>query len=140
VDVHVRLIDGSYHDVDSSELAFKIAASMAFRDAAEHADPVLLEPIMALEVITPNDYLGEVSGDLNSRRARMESAEFGPGGVRVVKAFAPLVELFGYATHLRSLTQGRATFSMEPLRYEPAAASVQADVVAKATGRYAATT
>ncbi|MFQ5810436.1 MAG: elongation factor G [Armatimonadota bacterium] len=140
VDVRVRLVDGSYHEVDSSEPAFKIAASMAFRDAALQADPILLEPIMSLEVITPEDYLGEVTSDLNSRRAQLESAELEGTQVRIVRARAPLAELFGYATQLRSLTQGRATYSMEPLRYEPASEAVQAAIVAKATGGYAAAT
>ncbi|MGD8238570.1 MAG: elongation factor G [Armatimonadota bacterium] len=138
VDVRVRLVDGSHHDVDSSEPAFKIAASMAFRDAAGRAHPILLEPIMSLEVITPEQYLGEVTSDLNSRRAQLESAELEARQVRIVRAVAPLAELFGYATQLRSLTQGRATYSTEPLRYEPASEAVQAAIVAKATGGYAA--
>jgi len=138
VDVRVRVVDGSYHEVDSSEPAFKIAGSMAFRNAAEQAAPVLLEPIMLLEVIGPEEYLGEITNDLNSRRARVQSTDPGSGNVRIIRARAPLVELFGYATQLRSLTQGRATYTMEPLRYEPASEAVQAAVVAKATGRYAA--
>ncbi len=117
MDVMVRVVDGSFHSVDSSEMAFKIAASMAVKDALPHAGPVLLEPIMALQVITPGEFLGEVLREVNRRRARVSSLE-GQGDIQVVEADAPLVEMFGYATDLRSLTQGRATHSMEFNRYQ----------------------
>ena len=116
VDVKVTLYDGSYHDVDSSEVAFKIAASMGFRDGAQEADPVLLEPMMAVEVVTPDEYLGPVNGDLNRRRGMLQGTEDSPAGA-VIKAEVPLAEMFGYATDLRSATQGRATYTMEFARY-----------------------
>src|SRR6185295_2266646 len=112
VDVQVTLFDGSYHDVDSSEAAFKIAGSMAFQAAAKQAKPVILEPIMKVQVLAPNEYIGEVTGNLNSRRGRIESMEDRPN-IRVIDAKVPLSEMFGYATELRSMTQGRANFSME---------------------------
>ncbi|MEX0762365.1 MAG: elongation factor G [Dehalococcoidia bacterium] len=119
VDVKAVLTDGSYHDVDSSEMAFKIAASMAFKAAAESARPVLLEPVMKVEVTTPEEFLGDVLGDLNSRRAQILSME-STAGVQVVKVYVPLAETFQYATHLRSLTTGRASFAMELDHYAPA--------------------
>src|SRR6185437_11279354 len=112
VDVKVTLLDGAYHDVDSSEMAFKIAGSMAFKEAARKADPVLMEPIMAVEVTTPEDNMGNVIGDLNSRRGQIQSMEE-RGGNRVVKALVPLSETFGYVGDLRSKTQGRASYSMQ---------------------------
>lgn len=117
VDMVVSVIDGSYHEVDSTDLAFEIAASYAFTKAAKMADPYLLEPIMDIEVITPPDFMGDIIGDLNSRRGRIESTDT-RAGIRVIRAFVPLSEMFGYATGLRSLTQGRATYTMEFKRYE----------------------
>src|SRR5690606_6753162 len=107
-----RLVDGSYHEVDSSEIAFKIAASMAFQEAARKASPVLLEPIMDVEVVLPNEYLGDVMGDLQSRRAAIKGINSRPDG-QVLSAGVPLAEMFGYATRLRSLTQGRAIYTMQ---------------------------
>ena len=112
IDVKVSLMDGSYHEVDSSEMAFKIAGSMAFKEGMKKADPVLLEPIMKVEIIVPDEYLGDVIGDINGRRGRIEGMET-KTGVTVVKSFAPLAEMFGYATVLRSKTQGRGIYSMQ---------------------------
>ena len=117
VDVKVTLYDGSYHDVDSSEMAFKIAASMGFRDGVKDADPVLLEPIMKVEVVTPEEYMGDVVGDLNRRRGMVGGMEESPSG-KVIRSEVPLAEMFGYATDLRSATQGRATYSMEFHKYK----------------------
>jgi len=117
VDIKARLYDGSYHEVDSSEMAFKIAGSLAFKEAAKNAKPVLLEPIMSIEVVTPEEYMGDVIGDLNSRRGRVQNIER-RGKVQVIKAQAPLAEMFGYATDLRSKTQGRATFTMQFSHYD----------------------
>jgi elongation factor G len=116
VDVKVTLFDGSYHDVDSSEMAFKIAGSIGFREATAKAKPVLLEPVMKVEVVTPESNMGDVIGDLSSRRGTVLGMEDAPGG-RVIKAEVPLVEMFGYATALRGATQGRATYSMEFAKY-----------------------
>jgi elongation factor G len=132
VDVKVTLYDGSYHDVDSSEMAFKIAGSMAFRAGALRADPVLLEPVMKVEVVTPEDYLGDVMGDLNRRRGITHGMEDGPSG-KVIRAEVPLAEMFGYATDLRSATQGRATYSMEFEKYNEAPVNIAAAVVKKAS-------
>ena len=112
MDVQVTLKDGTYHEVDSSEAAFKIAASMAFKEAVKQANPYLLEPIMKVEVVTPEEYMGDVIGDLNSRRGQIQDMEERMGA-RVVNAMVPLSEMFGYATDLRSNTQGRASYSME---------------------------
>ncbi|HEX7085562.1 MAG TPA: elongation factor G [Vicinamibacterales bacterium] len=133
-DVKVELYDGSYHEVDSSEMAFKIAGSMAFQDAAKKAKPVLLEPIMRVEVVVPKEYLGDVMGDLASRRGRIQSQE-DRGGTQIVNARVPLSEMFGYATDLRSRTQGRATYSMHFDAYEPAPQNVSEEVVARVQGR-----
>jgi elongation factor G len=119
MDVRVSLVDGSFHPVDSSEMAFKIAGSMALKDALRRAGSILLEPVMELQVVTPGEYLGEVLADLNGRRGRIKTME-GQGDTQVVEADAPLVEMFGYATDLRSLSQGRANYSMEFGRYEKA--------------------
>ncbi len=128
VDVKVELIDGSYHDVDSSERAFKIAGSMAFKDALRRAKPKLLEPVMAVEVVTPEDYLGDVMGNLNGRRGRVEHLE--PlGNSQTIKASVPLAEMFGYATDLRSMTQGRATFTMQFNRYDDVPQSIAAEIM-----------
>ena len=131
VDIKVTLLDGSFHEVDSSELAFKIAGSMAFKEGAKQAQPVLLEPIMAVEVITPEDYIGEVSGDLSSRRGRITKLE-PRNGVRVIAANVPLAEMFGYATQLRSSTQGRATFTMQFSHYERLPAAIAEEVITQA--------
>ena len=132
VDVKVTLYDGSYHDVDSSEMAFKIAGSMAFRAGALRASPVLLEPIMKVEVVTPEDYLGDVMGDLNRRRGITQGMEDSPSG-KVIRSEVPLAEMFGYATDLRSATQGRATYSMEFEKYNEAPASIADAVIKKAS-------
>ena len=131
VDVRVELVDGSYHDVDSSEMAFKIAGSMAFKEAMQRAKPKLLEPVMSVEVVTPEDYLGDVMGDLNSRRGRVEGLE-PRGNAQAVRARVPLATMFGYATDLRSTTQGRATFTMQFDRYEEAPQSVAGEIVSAA--------
>jgi elongation factor G len=131
VDVRVELVDGSYHDVDSSEMAFKIAGSMAFKEAMQRAKPKLLEPMMAVEVVTPEEYLGDVMGDLNSRRGRVEGLE-PRGNAQAVRARVPLATMFGYATDLRSMTQGRATFTMQFDRYEDAPQSVAGEIVSAA--------
>jgi elongation factor G len=133
VDVKVTLTDGAYHDVDSSELAFKIAGSMAFKKAAAQADPVLLEPIMAVEVRTPDDYMGEVIGDLNSRRGQIQAMEE-RRGARVVRAHVPLSEMFGYVGDLRSRTQGRADYSMQFDSYAEVPPNIAKEIVAKARG------
>ena len=133
-DVKIELYDGSYHDVDSSEMAFKIAGSMAFKDAAGRANPVLLEPVMRVEVVVPEEYMGDVIGDLTSRRGHIQSME-SRGGSQVINSRVPLSEMFGYATDLRSRTQGRGSYSMHFDRYEPAPASVSQEVVARVQGR-----
>jgi elongation factor G len=133
VDVKATLYDGSYHDVDSNEMAFKIAGSMAFKEAARKASPVLLEPVMAVEVVTPEDYAGAIMGDLSSRRGRIEGMEHRAGS-QVIKAIVPLAEMFGYATHMRSSTQGRAEYSMHFARYEEAPRSVAEEIIAKTQG------
>jgi len=133
VDVKVELIDGSYHDVDSSERAFKIAGSMAFKEAMKRAKPKLLEPVMAVEVTTPEDYLGDVMGNLNSRRGRIEN--MAPvGNAQVIQAKVPLSEMFGYATDLRSMTQGRADFTMQFDRYEDVPASIASEITEQSSG------
>jgi elongation factor G len=133
-DVRIELYDGKSHDVDSSEMAFKIAGSMAFQDAAKKAKPVLLEPVMRVEVVVPKEYIGEVMGDLNSRRGRIQSQE-DRGGTQIVNARVPLSEMFGYATDLRSSTQGRATYSMHFDTYEQAPQNVSEEVVARVQGK-----
>jgi len=133
VDVKVELIDGSYHDVDSSERAFKIAGSMAFKEAMKRAKPKLLEPVMAVEVTTPEDYLGDVMGNLNSRRGRIEN--MAPlGNAQVIKASVPLSEMFGYATDLRSMSQGRADFTMQFDRYEEVPSSIASEITEQSSG------
>jgi elongation factor G len=134
VDIAVLLIDGSYHDVDSSEMAFKIAGSMAFKAACAKAHPVLLEPIMKVEVVTPEEYMPQVFGDLNSRRCQIQGTE-SRGGANVIRVEVPLAEMFGYATDVRSRTQGRASFSMHFSHYAEAPSSVAEEVIAKSTGR-----
>jgi elongation factor G len=134
VDIRVRLVFGSYHEVDSDERSFHIAGSLAFQDAVRKAKPVLLEPIMRVEVVTPNDYTGPVNGDLNSRRGKIESMEPRVGGAQVITAFVPLSEMFGYTTDLRSATQGRATSTMHFERYEQAPKNIAEEVIAKVQG------
>jgi len=133
VDVKVILFDGSYHEVDSSELAFKIAASMAFKDACKKGDIVLLEPIMDVEVVTPEEYMGEVIGDLNSRRGRIQSMEK-RGRAQVIRAMVPLAEMFGYATDLRSKTQGRGTYTMQFSHYDEVPKNLTEQIIAKIKG------
>jgi elongation factor G len=133
VDVRATLVYGSYHDVDSSEMAFKIAGSMCFKKAARAAEPVLLEPIMAVEVVTPDEYMGDVIGDLNSRRGRMEGMEQ-RGNSQVIRAQVPLAEMFGYATDLRSRSQGRATYTMQFHAYQEVPGSVSREIVARVRG------
>ncbi len=130
VDVRVSLVDGSYHDVDSNEMAFKVAGSMAFKNALQRAKPKLLEPVMAVEVVTPEEYLGDVMGDLNSRRGRVEGLE-PRGNAQAIKARVPLATMFGYATDVRSTTQGRATFTMQFDRYEEVPATISEELVAR---------
>ena len=134
VDIAVLLIDGSYHDVDSSEMAFKIAGSMAFKEACSRAKPVLLEPIMKVEVVTPEEYMPQVFGDLNARRCQIQGTE-SRGGANVIRVEVPLAAMFGYATDVRSRTQGRASFSMHFSHYAEAPAAVAEEVIAKSTGR-----
>ncbi|HEU4911355.1 MAG TPA: elongation factor G, partial [Actinomycetes bacterium] len=133
VDVKVTLLDGAYHEVDSSELAFKIAGSMAFKEAARKADPVILEPMMAVEVTTPEDYMGDVIGDLNSRRGQIQAMEE-RSGARVVSALVPLSEMFGYVGDLRSKTQGRASYSMQFDSYAEVPRNVAEEIIKKARG------
>jgi elongation factor G len=132
VDVKVTVFDGSYHDVDSSEAAFKIAGSMGFKDGCKRARPVLLEPIMKVECVTPEDYMGRVVGDLNRRRGVVLGMEDNPSG-KIINAEVPLAEMFGYATDLRSMSQGRATYTMEFTKYLEAPASVAEAVIKKAS-------
>jgi elongation factor G len=131
--IEIDLFDGSFHDVDSSEIAFKIAGSMAFQEAAKKAIPVLLEPIMAVEVVTPEEYMGDIIGDLTSRRGRVQHME-PRGNVQVISCKVPLAEMFGYATDVRSLSQGRASYTMQFSSYEQAPKSVSEEVIAKAAG------
>ena len=133
VDVRVELVDGSYHEVDSSEAAFKIAGSMAVKDALKKSKPVLLEPMMSVDVDTPEDYMGDVMGNLSSRRGQIQGIDE-RGGVKVVKCIVPLPEMFGYATDLRSLSQGRAVYSMQFKSYDPVPASIAEEIVLKAGG------
>ena len=132
VDVRVTLVDGSYHEVDSSEMAFKIAASMAFKEACRKADPVLKEPIMKVDVVVPEEYMGDVMGDLNSRRGQIQGMEARPGA-QAISAFVPLSEMFGYATVLRSRTQGRGQYVMQPSHYEEVPKSIQEQIIASRT-------
>jgi elongation factor G len=134
VDIKVTLFDGSYHDVDSNEMAFKIAGSMAFKEAARKAKPVLLEPMMAVEVTVPEDYMGTVIGDLNSRRGRIEGMEM-IAGQQVIKATVPLATMFAYSNNLRGSTQGRGNFTMQFAHYEEAPKSVSEEIIAKVQGK-----
>ncbi len=134
VDIKVTLTDGSYHEVDSSELAFKLAGSMVFKEAARRADPALLEPMMAVEVTTPESYMGDVIGDLNARRGQIQAMEEGLGGVKLVKALVPLSEMFGYVGDLRSKTQGRASYSMQFDSYAEVPRNVADEIIQKVRG------
>jgi elongation factor G len=136
VDVKVALTDGSYHEVDSSEMAFKIAGSMAFKDVCRKAKPVLLEPVMDVEVVMPEEYMGAVVGDLNSRRGRIAAME-ARGSAQVVRAHVPLGQMFGYATDVRSMTQGRATYTMQFARYEEVPRPIAEEIMAKVAGKAA---
>jgi len=132
VDIKVTLFDGSFHEVDSSEIAFKIAGSMAFKEAVMRARPVILEPIMRVEVVTPEEHMGDVMGDLNRRRGLVQGMEDSPSG-KIVRADVPLSEMFGYATDLRSMTQGRAVYSMEFARYAEAPTSIAETVIKRSS-------
>jgi elongation factor G len=131
--IRAILYDGSYHDVDSSEMAFKIAGSMAYQDAAKKAGPVILEPIMDVEVVTPEEFSGDVMGDLSRRRGKIQKME-DRGGAKAIRAMVPLSEMFGYATELRSASQGRASYTMQFHRYEQAPKNVADEIVAKVAG------
>jgi elongation factor G len=130
IGIKVALVDGSYHDVDSSEMAFKIAASIGFKEAMKKASPILMEPIMSVEVVTPEDYVGDVIGDLSSRRGRIEGMDI-RANARIVRAFVPLASMFGYATDLRSKTSGRANYTMQFDHYEPTPVDVAEKVLKK---------
>ncbi|RMD59936.1 MAG: elongation factor G, partial [Nitrospirae bacterium] len=134
LDIKVTLFDGSYHEVDSSEMAFKIAASMAFKEAFMKAKPILLEPIMKVEVVTPENFMGDVMGDLNSRRGRIQGMEM-RGNAQVITCFVPLAEMFGYATDLRSMTQGRATYTMQFSHYEQVPANIAEQILKLRAGK-----
>lgn len=134
IDIKVTLFDGSYHEVDSSEMAFKIAASMGFKEAFMKAKPILLEPIMKVEVVTPENFMGDVMGDLNSRRGRIQGMEM-RGNAQVITCFVPLAEMFGYATDLRSMTQGRATYTMQFSHYEPVPANIAEQILKLRAGK-----
>jgi elongation factor G len=133
VDIKIELYDGSFHEVDSSEMAFKIAGSMGFKAGAEKASPVLLEPVEDVEVVVPEEYMGDVMGDLNSRRGHIMGLE-PRGSAQVIRAQVPLSEMFGYATDLRSSTQGRATYTMQFSHYAEVPASIAAEIVARQRG------
>lgn len=129
LDVKVTLFDGSFHDVDSNEMAFKVAASMGFKKGAMEASPVMLEPMMKVEVTTPEENMGDVVGDLNRRRGMIEGMDEGPAGLKIVNALVPLAEMFGYATDLRSATQGRASYSMEFKQYNETPKAVAESII-----------
>ena len=134
VDVKVTLFDGSYHEVDSNEMAFKFAGSIAFKEAARKASPVLLEPVMAVEVTVPEEYMGVIIGDINSRRGRIEGMEH-VGGSQLIKAIVPLKEMFGYVNDIRSSTQGRASYSMQFARYEEAPRMIADEIIGRSQGK-----
>jgi len=133
VDIKATLLDGKHHEVDSSELAFKIAGSMAFKEACSKAAPLLLEPVMEVEVVTPQEFMGDVIGDLNSRRGKIQNME-GRGGAQVIEARVPLATMFGYATKLRSVSQGRATYTMQFAAYEPVPQQIFEEITARNSG------
>jgi len=128
-DIKVALLDGSFHEVDSSELAFKVAGSMAFKEGVQRGKPVLLEPVMRAEVVVPEAHVGDVTGDLSARRAQIEGIEARPGGIQAIRAMVPLAEMFGYATELRSMTQGRGAFTMEFDHYQEVERSVSEKIL-----------
>ena len=132
VDLHCKLYDGSYHDVDSSEIAFKIAASMALQEGVKKADPVIMEPTMEIEVTTPEEFMGDVIGDINSKRGKVDTME-DRAGAKIIKAYVPLAEMFGYATSLRSMTQGRASYAMQFDHYAEVPNNVAEDLKGKYT-------
>jgi len=134
VDVAVQLVDGSYHDVDSNEMTFRIAGVNGILEACRKAKPVILEPIMSMEVVTPETAMGDIIGDLSSRRGRITEMRPDKGGTQIVRAQVPLSEVFGYATTMRSLSQGRATYSMEPSHYEPVPSNIQEEILNQKTG------
>jgi elongation factor G len=134
VDVKVTLFDGSYHEVDSNEMAFKFAGSIAFKAAARKASPVLLEPVMAVEVTVPEEFVGVIIGDINSRRGRIEHMDR-IGGSQVIRAMVPLKEMFGYVNEIRSSTQGRASYSMQFARYEEAPRMIADEIIGRAQGK-----
>jgi elongation factor G len=134
VDIKAKIYDGSYHDVDSDEISFKVAGSMAFKEGARKAKPILLEPMMDVEVVTPEEYLGDVMGDLNSRRGKIEGFN-ARKDAQVIKATVPLSEMFGYATVLRSMTQGRAIYSMQFAHYSEVPKSVAEEIAEKTLGK-----
>ncbi|MGH2696838.1 MAG: elongation factor G, partial [Actinomycetota bacterium] len=133
VDVRATLVDGSYHEVDSSEVAFKVAGQIALREASKRADPVLLEPVMQIEVVTPEEYMGDVIADLTSRRGKVERMEQ-RGGSQSIRVLVPLAEMFGYATDLRSRTQGRATYTMQFHSYQEVPSNIAKEIVARVRG------
>ena len=133
-DIKATLFDGSYHEVDSSEMAFKIAGSLALKAAKDKCDPVLLEPIMKVEVTVPEEYMGDIIGDINSRRGRVEGMD-SRSGSQVIRAFVPLAEMFGYATNLRSRTQGRGTYVMQFDHYEEVPKNIADEIISKASGQ-----
>jgi elongation factor G len=135
VDIHVKLVDGSYHEVDSSELAFRIATSIAVQEGVKKAGPVLLEPIMSVEVITPQQYSGDIMGDLNMRRGKIEKIENRPDA-QIIRGLVPLSEMFGYSTRLRSMSQGRAIYTMEFHSYIPVSPNLARELVAQFGGKY----
>ena len=134
IDVKATLFDGSYHDVDSNEMAFKVAASMALKAAKNKCNPVLLEPMMRVEIVIPEEYMGDIMGDVTSRRGRIEGME-ARGNAQLVKGFVPLAEMFGYATALRSNTQGRGTYTMTFDHYEEVPKSISEEIIEKNTGK-----
>ena len=134
IDIRATIYDGSYHEVDSSEMAFKIAGSMAFKNGAAKANPVLLEPVMKVEVVVPEEYMGDVIGDVNARRGRIEGLE-ARAGAQAIRGHVPLAEMFGYATDLRSKTQGRGIYTMQFSHYEEVPKNVAEGIIAKAQGR-----
>jgi elongation factor G len=135
IDVRATLDDGSFHEVDSSEMAFKIAGSLAIKEGVRRAKPTIKEPVMAVEVVTPAEFMGDVMGDLNARRGKITGMEPGSGGTQVIRAQVPLAEMFGYATAIRSLTQGRASYAMEPSHYDELPQSLAEEIIAKSQGR-----
>jgi len=135
LDFRATVFDGSSHDVDSSEMAFKIAGSMAFKEANRAAGPIIKEPIMSVEVVTPDQFIGDVIGDLAARRGHVKHQEPEPGGAQKITATVPLSEMFGYATDLRSRTQGRATYTMEFAHYDQVPKGIAEEIIAKNTGK-----